>query len=54
MGIPMHRALVVTAAVAVMAGLGTGSEAIEFFEGRLEIHGFYESPGPRHREGLRA
>ncbi len=26
-----------------MAGLGTGSAAIEFFEGRLEIHGFYEA-----------
>jgi hypothetical protein len=43
MGILTIRALVVTAAVAVMAGLGTGSAAIEFFERRLEIHGFYEA-----------
>jgi hypothetical protein len=43
MGILTTRALALAAAVVVMAGLGTRSEAIEFFEGNLEIHGAYET-----------
>jgi len=43
MGIPAIRALALTAAVAITAGLGDRSEAIEFFDGQLAIHGFYEA-----------
>ena len=43
MGFPTTRALVVAATVLVAAGFGSRSTAIEFFEGNLEIHGFYET-----------
>jgi hypothetical protein len=43
MGILATRALVVAAAVAGMAAFATRSAAIEFFDERLEIHGFYET-----------
>jgi hypothetical protein len=43
MRISAARVLVVTATAAVVAGFGTRLEAIEFFEGNLEIHGAYET-----------
>ena len=43
MGFLTTRALGVAATVLVAAGFGSRSTAIEFFEGNLEIHGFYEA-----------
>ena len=43
MGIPRIRALAVASAVAVTVSLADRLDAIEFFDGRLEIHGFYEA-----------
>ena len=43
MGFLTTRALGVAATVLVVTGLAGRSTAIEFFEGNLEIHGFYEA-----------
>jgi hypothetical protein len=43
MGFLTTRALGVAATVLVVVGLAGRSTAIEFFEGNLEIHGFYEA-----------
>jgi hypothetical protein len=43
MRISLVHALVLTATAAIVAGFGTRLEAIEFFEGNLEIHGAYET-----------
>ncbi len=42
MGILTVRSLALVSAVALVAGLGSRSGAIEFFDGRVQIHGYFE------------